>query len=451
MTTERALPHSVQLEQYALGAFLAGATGSECVLDLHTEHFFIDAHRKIFTAILAVRERGDTADLLSVHEELLKRSGLEAVGGIAYLAGLTDGIPRIAPVAQWARTVREFALRREIIAQAEALQQRAFEGDQDAPALLDSGIEVLSGMARDLESVTDEGISYRDAAVGLLNDLRDAARPRLFTGLDSLDRVIGGFLPGELWVIAAATGTGKTVLAQQTRRRACVGGHHVLYASGEMDEKHLQARELAGAAHVPQGKMRHPEKITEVEFSRLVESAAVQCTVCKIIGGDLDLGRIRRTARRMKARTGLSLIVLDYDELISVKDSETEMEQLRLLARAAKSLALELDCAVILISQLRKALEGEDLKRPTLQLIYGSGAKTKFATGVLIAHRPYVQTLDGDEAEAVLFILKNRDGRLGRIDCRFDVQKLEFLDPASAFDTFAQVSDGKARASGGDR
>jgi replicative DNA helicase len=458
MNQDSVLPNSAEFEQCALGAFLAGAKDSECVLNLRPEHFFVDAHRKIFSAIVAVGARGNKPDLLTLHDELQQHGGLSEIGGIAYLSKLTDGIPHITAVAQWVSKIRALATRREIIGKVATLQQRAFEGEDEPSKLLDAGIELLSVMARDLEDSVDDGVTYRDAAVQLLSDLHDKSLPRLLTGLYPLDAVLGGFLPGELWVFAAATGTGKTVLAQQVRRRACARGHHVLYCSGEMTAKHLQARELAGAAGVLQGKMRQNEKLTEAEFAQLADAAAVQCNTCKIIGGNLELIRIRQAARRMKARTGLSLIVFDYDELVEVEDAQNEMEQLRLLARAAKSLAIELDCVVVLISQLRKALEGDDLERPTLQLIYGNAAKAKFSTGALIVHRPYVQKLEGSETDATVFVLKNRDGRLGRVDCRFNVQTLEFLEsefPAEPERTSDHESrtrslpfDGKMRAAG---
>jgi replicative DNA helicase len=188
---------------------------------------------------------------------------------------------------------------------------------------------------------------------------------------------------------------------------------------------HLQRRELATQANVTPGKMRLRNRLSDADFSALVEAANHQCDHCRIIDGELDLARIRRAARRMKGRTGLDLIVLDYDELIAAPGKD-EFEQQKNLTRAAKSMAMELSCAVILVSQLRKPLAGEDAKRPTLQRLYGSGAKAKHANIVLLADREYVRELIGDETSAQIFVLKNRDGQLGRIPCRFDIRKLRF-------------------------
>jgi replicative DNA helicase len=158
-----------------------------------------------------------------------------------------------------------------------------------------------------------------------------------------------------------------------------------------------------------------------------VEAASHECKHCKILDGELNLSRIRRAARRMKKADALDLIVFDYDELIDAP-GETELDQQRTLVRAAKSLGVELKCAVILISQLRKALNKEDAERPSLQRLYGTGAKAKHSSFVIFADRPWVREMQGDEKEAKLFILKSRDGKTGPISAVFDIRKLRFND-----------------------
>jgi replicative DNA helicase len=127
----------------------------------------------------------------------------------------------------------------------------------------------------------------------------------------------------------------------------------------------------------------------------------------------------------MKSRTGLDLLILDYDELIEA-EGKTEFEQQRVIARSAKTLAKELKCVVILISQLRKTTAGEDAGKPTLQRLYGNAAKQKFASFIILADRPYVRELQGDEKEAELQLLKSRDGKTGRIKARFNIRSLRF-------------------------
>ena len=130
----------------------------------------------------------------------------------------------------------------------------------------------------------------------------------------------------------------------------------------------------------------------------------------------------------MKAGSGIALVVIDYDELVQAEGRD-EFERQSNLVRDAKLLAVELACPVILISQLRKLLQGEDRKRPTLQRLYGSGSKAKHPHLVLYVDRPYVQDLTGDETAARICVLKNRDGRLGALDVIFNVHTLRFESP----------------------
>jgi replicative DNA helicase len=188
---------------------------------------------------------------------------------------------------------------------------------------------------------------------------------------------------------------------------------------------HLVSRELSAAAGVKPWKMRASNRLTTEDWHALVEATAHQCERCQILDRELELSRIRRVARRMKGARGLELLIVDYDELVSAPGKD-EFEQQRTLARGLKSLALELGCVVILVSQLRKPLIKEDAARPTLYGLYGSGAKSKHASCVVFVDRPFVRDLKGDETEARVVVLKNRDGRVGRVEAKFNIDTLKF-------------------------
>lgn len=425
---ERALPQSAELEKAVLGAILAGHKQRTELLDaVGREDFFHKPHQIIFGTLADLFEGGTQPDLLAAHDALLRSGQLESAGGVAYLSGISDGIPVTGDMLHTARRLREMSAYREAIHTAEFIKQQAFEQTGSPANLLDMAIERLASLARDMESGEDDGLSHFDAASRMLAELGQETGPKIYTDLDKLDRIIGGFRAGELVIITAETGSGKTLLAQQTRARACRDSFHSLFCSGEMLAPHLKRRELAAAAEVSPHKMRREDLLTPEDKRALIESAAHQCKKCRILDGELDLARIRRAARKMKKQAGLDLLILDYDELIEAPGKD-EFEQQRNLVRAAKSLGMELRCSVILISQLRKPLSGEDAAKPTLQRIYGSGSKTKHASIVILADRQYVRELQGDETEAQIFILKNRDGRTGRIKAAFDIRKLRFED-----------------------
>jgi replicative DNA helicase len=422
---ERPLPHNADAERSILGSILVGNPQRELAFDLlSTEDFFLHQHQQIFRAFLDLRQANRPTDLLNVHDELARARNLEAAGGIAYLAALGDQMPAGLNIRAMVRLVKDKARLRSVIYAADLTKEKAFEV-VDSEEVLDEAIQRFSELARSADADEDESTGFREAAMQLLQSLEQGSDVRIFTGVDELDRLIGGFRAGELVLFTAETGAGKTLFAQQTRRRACLDGHHALYASGEMMAPHLVSRELATEARVEHWKMRRDDQLSEEDWQALTEAASHECNLCRVLDGELSMRRIRRVARQMKGRSGLSLAILDYDELIEAP-GENEFEQQRNLVREAKSLAMELSIPVIVISQLRKALQGEDRQRPTLQRLYGSGAKPKHSSIVVYVDREFVQDLQGDETAARIIVLKNRDGRLKALNARFDVRALRF-------------------------
>jgi replicative DNA helicase len=420
------LPHDDLMERAILGAILAGHSQSAELLDtLKPADFFNRFHGNIARSMLALNEAGSRPDLLSVHDELTRNGKPDDAGGIAYVASLVDGVALKSDVLYVLRGLRRMAAFRQTVHLAENIKELALEQAGSAESLLDSAVERFSSLARDLESTEDDGTPYFDSATEALSIARQGARLKIYTDIGKLDQWTGGFREGELVVLTAETGTGKSLLAAQIRARACRDDYHALFCSGEMSKAHLASRELASMSGVTPIKMRRDDLLTSEDFDALATAAAHQCKKCRILDGELSLTRIRRAARKMKARVGLDLLILDYDELIEA-EGKTEFEQQRVIARTAKSLAIELKCAVILISQLRKTNQGEDAAKPTLQRLYGNAAKQKFASFIILADRPYVRELVGDEKEAELQLLKSRDGKTGRIKATFNIKSLRF-------------------------
>jgi replicative DNA helicase len=423
---EKTLPHDDLMERSLIGAILSGHKQTMEVLDvLKPQDFFDDQHRRILAAILKLHAAGDRPNLLAVHDELARSGEIEVVGGTSYIASLLDGIALQSDIVYILRGLRRMASFRQMIYIGENIKQLAFEQSGSVDSLLDSAIEQFSDLARDIESADDDGTPYFDSASEALCLARQGARLKIYTDVDKLDQWTGGFREGELVVLTAETGTGKSLFAAQIRARACRDGYLALFCSGEMSRTHLASRELATASGVMPLKMRREDLFTKEDFEALVAAAAHQCKKCRILDGELSVPRIRRAARKMKARAGLDLLILDYDELIEA-EGKTEFEQQRVIARVAKSMAQELHCVVILVSQLRKTTQGEAAGKPTLQRLYGSAAKQKFASFIILADRPYVRELEGDEKQAELQLLKSRDGKTGRIKASFDVKSLRF-------------------------
>ena len=420
------LPHSPEHERAILAGILVGHKSAHAVIDrLTVNDFYLPQNRHVFEALKSLDGANKPTDELSAFEALSQTGQLEVAGGISYLAELTKDFQVPVRLEHYVATLKDKAVRRATAREAYATYEHAISGSDTAEKVLDRGIEQLSAIARDLEADRDCGTSYREAAASLLHEFDSQEGVRIFTDVDELDRLTGGFRAGELVLFTAETGVGKTLLAQQTRRRSCRDGRHTLFCSGEMRAEHLISRELATEAGIEHWKMRRPERMTDSDRSALVEAASHECSQCRILDGELSMARIRKLARQMNSQPGLDLIIVDYDELVEAP-GETEFDQQRYIVREGKSLAIALKIPVIVISQLRKSLQGEDRKRPTLQRLYGSGAKAKHSSIVLYVDRPYVQELAGDETEARIVIAKNRDGKVGAIDARFNVKTLRF-------------------------
>lgn len=414
------LPRNSEAERLVLAALFLESPGYEQLFDLILpDHFYDIRHREIFKRLQALRIDGRALTLVNV-SCYPSNHDLDPV----YTSSLIDGVPRLFDYRSAAIVLREMYQLRQIMSTCDLLSTLASQHQDRSESLIEQAVERFSEIHAEALSIYEAGIPYQQAGVQFIDSITDKVRS-VFTGVTDLDQFTGGFHAGELIVFTAETGTGKTLFAQQTRRRACQDGLHTLYCSGEMLARHLIARELAAEADVRHWKMRRPQSLTRDEIKALVEVIAHECQKCRILDGELTIPKIRRTARQMKQQTGLDCVVIDYDELVEVQ-SKDEWEGQRRLIREAKAMAMELTCPVIVISQLRKALQGEDRKHPSLQRLYGSGAKIKHASIVLYIDREYVQNLSGDETKARVAILKSRDGRVAMLPAYFDIHKLRF-------------------------
>ena len=425
-TLERKLPCSPEAERSMLGAVLLDPAAAVAFDIAEPGDFHLPTNRCVARKMAEMVKAKRTIDLVTLLAELGQAGELDLAGGAGYVSGLVDGVPRISNVRAYAGVVKNHSLQRRLIHTCNALSQQAFDGEGSPTDMLDLALQEISSLAGAIAGPDQDGMSYRDAAVRLLRRLdKQDDEPRVFTGVGDLDRLTGGFRGGELVLFTAETGVGKTLLAQQTRRRACSDGLRCLFASAEMMADHLVGREVATEAELQHWKLRRSERITPEEMGELMQATAHECNRCRILDGSLSLQRIRLAARQMKAQGGLDCLFVDYDELVDAPGKD-EFESQRNLVRGLKGLAIELGIPVILISQLRKLLTGEDRQRPTLQRLYGGGAKTKHSSIVVYLDREYVRELHGDETEARICILKNRDGRVGGMDARFNVRTLRF-------------------------
>lgn len=419
-------------ERQLLGSLLLGGhpDQTEVLEGLPPETFWIPVHRRVFDAMRVLDATGSEIDPIAVIQ-IISAEGNLGSEEAAYICGLTAEVPKLRSLAnltaslQRLRRIRRY---QTFVRAMNALLESATVTEQE---FLTAAGRELSNLEADADLEVQVGRTYRDAGLGLMVEILDRDTPPvvLSTGIVEVDELIGGIVGGEVVVVTADTGVGKTLFAQQIRARACADHHHALYCSAEMLAGHLVGREVAARAQVPHWKLRRPERITQSEVGFLSQAVTELCEVCHIMDagktGELSLAQIRAATRRLQREKNLRLLIVDYDELVVVPGKD-EWEQQKNLIRALKALAMQLGIAVIMISQLRKPLSGDDRKKPRLQSLYGTGAKTKHASIVIYVDREYVRELDGDETKAEIFVLKSRDGRVGRVECRFDIHRLQF-------------------------
>jgi replicative DNA helicase len=419
------MPHNSEAERSILGAvILNNAVLSEAESRISPADFFFPNHALIFSTMISIQQKNRAIDTVTLMEELSQTGDIEKAGGPAYLAQLADGLPRTTNVEHYSKIVKEKSVLRSIAHAALGIQQKALSSEEESWKIADNASQFFSSLSQ--LTGTSSLTTRREAATNLLMRLESQQDSKILTGVQEMDEIIGGFMPGEVIVYTASTGTGKTFCALQTWKTACRAGEHGLYCSGEMLAAHLMSRELVSATGVPSFKMRRPSQLTHDDFALLVRAAADECTKCTILDGDLTLPNIRSKARMLADRGDLKLIVVDYDELVEVHGADDEWDEQRTLVREMKNVAMRFRIPVIIVSQLRKSLNDEQRKFPRLDDLYGSGAKSKHASIVVFVDRPYVKNLEGDETEATFFVLKSRDGRQGKIDASFNIHTFRF-------------------------
>lgn len=437
MTNENVrIPHDPMAEETILGAILCESKDAASIFEsLEPNDFFNSITRSIFDLTSKMHAEGEDVNLVMVGAKLADNQILaESCGGVAYVAKLGDGIPTLnGAIPMLCRRLRSLKLNRALMRCGQGLIDQASIPNADSGKLADLSLEILVKIAD--QSVHDSSVSNeRDAAASMLRMMEQSKDARrVETGIPKLDKTTGGFLAGELVIMTAETGVGKTFLALQAKRKACSHGLHGLFVSGEMLAEHLMGRNLASRTQIPYAKFRRTEFLSDDDWKALTVAASEQCQVCRILDSETSLANIRMSARAMAARKELAWLIVDYDELIDVSGAKDEWQEQKVLVRSLKSLAMQLRIPVILVSQLRKALSGEDRSKPTLASIYGTGGKTKHASMVIYIDRPFVQELEGDLTKATLWLLKCRDGVQGTVQCVFNVKSLEFCEVSDDF------------------
>ncbi len=445
---ERIPPQAVDAEMAVLGAMLLD---SEAVADaleiLRPEHFYKEAHQKIFAAMQALVERNQAVDIVTLSEELKKRNLLAQLGGEVYLTQLVDKVATAAHVKHYAEIVYKKYVVRDLIRTSTALVQRCYkEEDDDPQILIDSAADEIYKLSQ--KQKLSGFISAKDLAPQVMAELERSFQNKnaiqgVPTGLDDFDHRTGGLRKSDLIILGARPSQGKTALALNIAHHACVEcGIPVAFFSLEMGRNSIFERMLGAAAMVEIHKLRtgwfDRNKWSDLtrELGRLSAAPFYVDDTSGISITELRM-RSRRLASELKKQgKELGLIIIDYLQLIrgGERRIESRQQEVSEISRMLKDLARTLNVPVMALSQLSRKNEDKARtdNRPLLSDLRESGSIEQDADVVALIHRDWYYKRDDESLKnkATLIIAKQRNGPVGDIDLAFFGEYALFTNPA---------------------
>jgi replicative DNA helicase len=431
-------PHSIEAEQAVLGSLLISPEAWPRISSrIEPSDFYRNDHRIIFAAIAAMHAERKAVDTVTVSEHLERQGAQSDTGGLAYIARLANDTPTAANIETYAAAVRERASLRKLAAIGGKIVAMASDAsDRSAAEIAASAQEHLHNLQT--RARTGKGlVDARELVNELTDDLdaRSAGTVGLRIGLADFDELTCGLESGDLVVIAARPGMGKTALLVSIASLVSQTTGAAVF-SAEMPSSQLMRRCIALQAEIPQGLLRRPEKLTNDDWSKINKAAGTiaQRKLWVDDTGSPSLSHIRSETIALKARASLGLVLVDYVQLVRAPGAN-RYEQLRDVAYGLKALAKELAVPIIVLAQLNRGVEAREHKRPSISDLRDSGAIEEAAdiVGLLYSEGYY------DREFSMPYVLecqiaKNRNGERGQCLWHFDgaYSRVVPLDPGAA-------------------
>jgi len=434
---QRVPPHSIESERSLIGALLLRPSLLVEALDfgVRPEHFYSTKWGAAFGAIIDLANRGDAIDTVTVNTALQATSGPRPDADA--LLGACNEIPSVAHLPTYARQVVDCARLRAILAAAVEITDAAYgpEAQQDPDAFSDwCETHLLAATARtgDLSSLPPLDEVLDETITQLLN--RASGVPLgLPTGFVELDRQLGSMRAGQLIVLGARPSMGKSALALDIALKVAETGRPVLFVSAEMGRHEIGTRILARGGVSSERLLSG--QLDKLDFER-VERHRARLTGVPLHIDDspnTTLLAIRSKARRLAARDGLGLVVVDYLQLVTGEGRRERRElEVAEVSRGLKALARELAVPVLALAQLNRAVELRSNKRPVLADLRESGQLEQDADVVLLLHRAEMYDLDADPGAAEVIVAKHRNGPTGSVHLVWLSHRMSFADAAGA-------------------
>ncbi len=437
---ERIPPHNDEAERSVLGSALLDKDALLDVVESVTaDDFYNEAHKEIFKAVTDLYKKSAPVDVLTVSEELKKRNSLEMVGGRAYIAALSADVPSTSNAAEYAKIISNKASLRRLINTAGDIMQASYDENLETNTILDMAEREIfeiaqKGQKSDFAHIKDvllENINIIDKMSEMEGNLTG-----ITTGFRDLDQLTSGLHRSDLIILAARPAMGKTAFALSVAQGAAIKGNaSVMIFSMEMSKEQLGQRLLSMESRIEMQSLK-TGKLERKDWDQ-INMALDTLSRANINIDDtpgISIMEMKNKCRRLKAEKGLDLIVIDYLQLMSIEGKKTESrtQEISQLSRSLKLLARELDCPVIVLSQLSRAVESRPNKRPMLSDLRESGSIEQDADIVIFLYRDEYYNPETDKpGECEVIVAKHRSGPTGTVDVTWLGKYTRFADKSS--------------------
>ncbi len=437
-------PQNQEAEQSILGSMLIDNESIHRVVEvLSADDFYREGHRRIFNAVIALYQRNEPSDLVTVTTELKTAGALDEVGGASYLASLVDRVPTSANVGSYARIVREKAVLRQLIEGATEIAERGYREDGSVDEFVDTAEKIIFEVAQ--RKIRQGFASVKEIVKDSFKAIEQLyERKELITGVPTgyreLDRITCGLQRSDLIIVAGRPSMGKTAFALNIVEHASVeAGVVSAVFSLEMSKEQLVQRMLCSRAEVDASKLRGGF-LSEGDWPRLTRAAGLLSEAPIFIDDSpaLNVLEVRAKARRLQREHDLGLIVVDYLQLMrGVGRIESREREISEISRSLKALAKELHVPVVALSQLNRGVEARQDKRPQLSDLRESGAIEQDADVIAFIYRDEMYNRESPDAgKAEVIIGKQRNGPTGKVTLAFRSNLTRFDDLAHGPDDY---------------
>lgn len=413
-------PYSLDVERALLGGLLVHPEEIDATSARPGDLYRPD-HAALLGLLLEMRSKGEVIDMVTVPERVGRSGAAVRFGGVEYVAGLADEAPPAASLEHYAGQVRRLALRRRLIEVAGQVAARAQAGAEEPEALVSEAISALAGL--ETQDGSDSWVHLADAAARACDEIdgrADFGRTGASTGLVSLDDRIAGLERGKLYLLAGRPGMGKSALAQGMAEAVAEAGGLVGIYSIEMDAEQLAERTLVRRADLRCQDVRHG-RVSEYQRRALRREVEGLAPIPLWIDdrGTLTMRDVEQAGRRLATRGPVGLLVIDYAQILHLTGDDNRAQAVGAAANAAKRLARDLSCPIVLVAQLNRECEKRTNKRPILSDLKDSGGLEEAADCVIFLYRDgyYDERAKQDAVE--LIVAKQRQGPTGTIEAEW--------------------------------